>query len=247
MDQTSRAGLSETATLKLSRIDGKPETTSGRDNPALVERRWGSSSRMVLTGGAAFLALLFSFGVPLRAEGKSQVFAIPSSDLVFDVVVELASGDEVRIEAREGSFVLIDRTPADPENQIGFILTVDRALPVGRRAEGVILQTWTIGPSPDGGEKADFAAVHQLGYGSATEVNVGGERYVVRVDGHHFKDFSDARLVSALWRSVRRDPNSLDPVLSDLYALFGPRSQECKICWGSLVCGTEVSCGGWAH
>lgn len=180
---------------------------------------------------------------PLTPADISPAFAIPSSGLVFEGILTLPTGEPVPFEAREGSMTLLDPTHYDPEGRLGIMLTLDRDLLRRSGKLGFRATVTGIGPHPDGGDHQETRAYLKSPYRQDLEIKQPEIDLKIKITGHHFEEFRDGLLVTLLWEAVKtRGEDALRGLYHELNLIYGPTSQDCRICNGVLICGTTVTC-----
>lgn len=226
---TSDAGMHR-ACAAIGAAGPSPKGNFGRPKRSVVG----------ILGAVLMLISVVATAQTANAQNTSRAFAIPSSDLVFHGELTLPSGKEVQFSSREGAFLLVDPTPEDPEGRLGIILTLDRTGEFARTDKAIVAHPWRVTPNPAGGETMERMNVVGAPYDDevVVESDLGVFKLTVRAD--ELKDFSDGMLVTRLWEAIREDAKAYEGLYDELYSLYGPTSQACQICDGTLVCATDV-------
>ena len=217
--------------------------TTSPDHYGIRRRRRGVESLVL---ACAFVVPIFLAASNTFAEDPSPAVAIPSSDLILEGFLKFATGSTVNFTTREGALILVDHTPAEPTGKVGIALTLDRKdAPSADLANRLIIHTFQIEPDTKGGETVTrVALVEGQPYGEPAPIKVGPTSFQLTATGDHFETFSDGLLISQIWSAAQRGQGNLGPVLTSLYAIYGPTASSCVICDGILICATTVKCGG---
>jgi len=173
----------------------------------------------------------------------TRAFAIPRSNLVFDGSLTLESGDKVKFSAREGAMIMIEPTSSGWVGQIGLVLGLDRSAKDGS-ARRVCVSPSKIELDSAGGDLTTPQPQECGRYGEVIAVNVDGYDLQLSVTRDWLGSFQDAGVVTWLWEVLLRNPKALEGMYEKVYSQYGPRAQDCRLCYGALICSTDiVNCG----